>query len=367
MKKLSSILLLIFAISCSSPQESLQKRDFDRAYKTALKQLEKGKSVNKNKSILEEALEGILAKELREKENLIQTNQLEKLEKAIQVNQSLQNKIDKAMAFLDDSFQEDLNNLQEEENELSALIAKTYFEDGEIKLKEAMANNDKMLSRDAFQDFQKAKQYGFDGQLVRPLLEESRNFSIVRYAVEADISFDIKYGWEIDRVMDNLEDINDPFVEVYFEKINNPRDIDCEIKINFNSLDIDTRERNKENDFKEEVVVGKETITNAQGIEVEVDKLEEVKGTVIERNITKTAEWRVKIDVRSNSRNCRIDDTYFTEGLVSEISTYVLSGDERAIPSRYKNQNSDKLMEDDDMAEALLEVIYDKVADYIFD
>jgi len=213
----------------------------------------------------------------------------------------------------------------------------------------------------------KAKQYGFDGSLVEPLLETSREFSVVKYAVEADISFDIEYSWEIDREMDNLESYNDPFVQVYFEKTNNPEDIDCTIEINFRSLDVDTRENNRENDFKKNVVVGTKTVTNDQGEEVEVDKYEEVSGTVIERTITKTAEWRVNIYVRSNSRNCTLKDTYFTEGLVSEVSTYVLSGDERAIPNRYKNQSSDELMKDDDMAEALLEVIYDKVEDYIFD
>ena len=367
MKKILPFLFLTFIFSCSSPQDSVQKRDFDRAYKSALRQLKKGKSVSKNKNILTEALEGILVRDLRKKENLIQTNQLERLEEAIKVNQNLQEKIDKAMAFVDDSFQEDLANLQQEENELSALVAKTYFEDGDIKLTEAMANNDKLLSRDAYNDFLKAKQYGFDGRVIEPLLETSKEFSIVRYAVEANISFDIGRSWDIDREMDNLEDYNGRFVQVDFEKANNPNDIDCYIEINFESLDIDLREQTDQDDFEKEVVVGKKTITNDQGEEVEVDKIEEVEGTVIERTITKTAEWRVVIDVRSNSKNCTLSGTYFSEALVSKISFYELSGDERAIPNRYKKQSRDELMEDDDMAEALLEVIYERVEDYIFD
>jgi len=280
MKNILPFLVLTFILSCSSPQESLQKRDFDRAYKTALKQLEKGKSISKNKGILEEALEGILARNIREKENLIQTNQLERLEEALKINQSLQEKIYKAMAFLDDSFQEDLVNLQQEENELTAIVAKTYFEDGEFKLKDAMDKNDKLLSRDAYRDLLKAKEYGFDGRLVEPLLETSREFSIVRYAVEANAPFDLEYNWEIDREMDNLENFNNPFVQVYFEKMGNPQDIDCIIEINFNSIDFDTRERSRENSFEEEVVVGTETVKNVNGEEVEVDKKEKVQGTL---------------------------------------------------------------------------------------
>ena len=367
MKQLFYICCLTFFFGCSSPQDSLQKRDFDRAYKTALRQLEKGKSTNKNAAILTDALEGILARDLREKENLIQTNQLEKLEKAIDINQNLQKKIDKAITFLDDSFLEDLKNLRAEETELSEVVAKTYFEDGKIKFEDAVANNDKTLSRDAYNDLLKARNYGFDEQFVNSLLEESRVFSTLRYMVEGNISFDIQYNWEIDRVLDNLEDINNPFTEVYYEKTLNPKDIDCTIEINFESLDIDTQERDRERDFKEEVVVGKEKITNDKGEEVEVDKVEEVEGIVTEKTIIKTAEWRVTIDVRSHSSNCKIQSTRFAEALSSEISFYVLSGDERAIPRKYKKKNRDELMNDDDMVEALLEKIYDKVADYIFD
>ena len=367
MDKIKNVFLLVLLLGCSSPQESLEKRDFDRAYKTALRQLDKGKSVKRNSAVLQDALEGILARELREKENLVQTNQLEKLEKAIKINRDLQKKIDKAMTYLDDSFLEDLNNLSAEEIELSEVVAKTYFEDGKLKFEDALTNNDKMLSRDAYRDLLKARDYGFDGRVVDSLLEESRIFSIVRYVVEGNAPFDIEYNWEIDRALDNLEDINDSFTEVYYEKISNPGDIDCTIEINFKSLDFDVREKNRDYDFKEEVVVGKEKITNDKGEEVEVDKLEEVKGYVVEKTITKTAEWRVNIYVRSHSRNCRIQDTYFTEGLSSEISTFVLSGDERAIPNKYKNQDQDKLMADDDMAEELIAIIYDKVADYIFD
>ena len=145
------------------------------------------------------------------------------------------------------------------------------------------------------------RKYGFDGQIVEPLLEECRVFSIVRYKVEGNAPFDIEYNWEIDRVLDNLEDINDPFVEVYYEKISYPGDIDCTIEVNFKSLDFDIDERNRENNFKEEVVVGKVTRTNSEGEEIEVDKIEEVEGTVIERTITKTAEWRVNISVQSLS------------------------------------------------------------------
>lgn len=367
MKKAFPFILLLLIIGCSSPQESLNKRDFDRAYKTALKQLEKGKSVKKNKETLYAAMEGILDEQLREKDRLVKTNQLEKLEQALKINKNLQNKIDKALTYLDDSFQEDLNNLQQEEIELTSVIAKTYFEDGETKLNDALTNNDKLLSRDAYRDLLKAKQYGFNDRMVEPLLEKSREFSVLRYTVEANASFDIEYGWEIDRTFDNLEDINDPFVQVYFEKINNPNDIDCRIEINLKSLEIDRRERNNERTFKEKVVVGKEKTTNSQGEEIEVDKIEEVEGTVIERTLIKTAEWRVNIYIRSNSKNCTIDDTYFTKGISSEIATYIIQGDERAIPNRYKNQNQDQLMSDDDMAEELLKIIYDKVADYIFD
>jgi len=367
MKKIIHFPLLILIIGCSSPQESLNKRDFDRAYKTALKQLEKGKAVKKNKETLFSAMEGIMDEQLREKDRLVQTNQLEKLEQALKINQNLQEKIDKALTYLDDSFQEDLNNLRQEESELTAVIAKTYFEDGETKLNDAIASNDKLMSRNAYRDLLKAKKYGYDGRVVEPLLVKSREFSVLRYAVEANASFDIEYGWEIDRTFDNLESYNDPFVQVLFENINNPNDIDCRIEINLKSLDIDRRERNNERNFKEKVVVGKETLTNNNGETYEVDKIEEVEGTVIERTLIKTAEWRVNIYVRSNSKNCTIDDTYFTEGISSEIATYVLQGDERAIPSRFKSQSRDQLMSDDDMAEELLKIIYDKVADYIFD
>ena len=54
-------LFLIFTMGCLSPQESLKKEKYDQSFKASLKQLEKGKSVEKNKKILSQSLDGILA------------------------------------------------------------------------------------------------------------------------------------------------------------------------------------------------------------------------------------------------------------------------------------------------------------------
>ena len=366
MKKIFQLLLLIIMIGCSSPQESLNKRNFDRAYKTALKQLEKGKSVKKNKATLFAAVEGIMDEQLGEKDRLVKTNQLENLEQALKINQEVQVKIDKAMTYLDESFQEDLNNLQKEEIELTAVIAKTYFEDGEIKLNDALANNDKHISRDACMDFLKARDYGYDSEIVEPLLVKSRDFAVIRYAVHANAPFDIEYNWEIDRIMENLENIDYSFVEVYFEKMNNPDDIDGIIKIDLRSLGILINEDNQQYNYSANVVVGTQTQTNNEGEQVEVEITETVQGTVINQIITKSTEWQVSINVQSITKNCVIRDTYFNDVASFSITNYILSGDERAIPREYRNYYPDQMISDVDLNIDAFAFIYEKVVNYIY-
>lgn len=62
----------------------------------------------------------------------------------------------------------------------------------------------------------------------------------------------------------------------------------------------------------------------------------------------------------------KIGNTSFEEKTNSTTQIFTLDSDERVLPNEYKKSNSEEFTKDDDMAEILLEILYEKITSHVF-
>ncbi|MFK7773287.1 MAG: hypothetical protein AB8F94_14160 [Saprospiraceae bacterium] len=359
-------LFILFLFQCASPTKSLEKGNFQLAYKSSLAALEKGKSYNENQKILFQALDEIIAKESVEKDRQQNAEGLNSKEKSIKLNRSIQKKITKALPYLDGKFDETLEKLKTEEQQTNDFLASEYFSFGQEKLEKSENEKDKRFAQNAYYNFLKAKKFNSPEIDLNILTQRSLELGQVVYNIQKDAPFDIMLHWEIDRTFENLEGHQGDFLKIFYDNNLSYEKVDCQINIRFRSLDIDLEEDKSEEGFKKEIVTGTTTITNSAGEEVEVDVIEEVEGIVSIQQFKKTATWNVRVEVTSNSKNCELGDASFEEETISTSQVFTLTGDERAIPNEYKKSKTEELTTDDDMAEILLGILYERISSHLF-
>jgi len=320
--KLLQILITVGLIGCMSPQKSLEKKNYDRAFKITLNKLKKEKATLENKEILLIALNEII------KQKTIEINKLKNsgtLENALRLVQNLQVKINAADPYLLKQISDQKNKFHKEEQDLKLEISKNLMVDGLENLAVAEKNTDKDKAQKAYYSFKKAQKYNSNINNLDSLIQKSHQLGQKIYIVEASAPFDLSYSWKINRQFDNLEGLGGKFIKVYFEPAKKIAGADCTIEIKFKSLWIKQSDAKNEQKFSKEIVTGKKTITNADCETEEVEITEEVTGKFI-----------------------------------------ILEGDKRAIPNSYKSKTSnDKLMSDDDMADELIDDLYRRIKNYI--
>ncbi|MBT8189412.1 MAG: hypothetical protein KJO29_03195, partial [Bacteroidia bacterium] len=79
----------------------------------------------------------------------------------------------------------------------------------------------------------------------------------------------------------------------------------------------------------------------------------------------RTYNWRVRGNVRSLSPYCKARNESFEVERTITRESYVLSGDKRAIPDRYKRRNENfTRQQEEDIIEELIEDIYREIVHY---
>jgi hypothetical protein len=367
--KLQTLLCLsmLLLTACASPMKQLKKGNYEKAYKQANIQLRRGKSVNENTKVLKKSLTKIIAVESANKEKLKNSELIEDLEKAYEINLGLQDKIENAFTYVQDgTFQQDFDGLLTEAVWMKKEIGLVYYGFGQSGLEEAIEMNDKFAARDAYDDFLVAEKYGFTADSLDILKEKAIQFARLIYTVKAEAVFGIIYEWRIDRQFERLENYSDSFQRIFYEK-NNVEGVDCEMEIEFSNLDINNNENARTEIFSQQIQTGTTSVTDAEGNVTQVPVYSTVEGSVNIITRVREAEWEVNINVRSGSHNCKFKEDRFSRRLLAEVEEYYTSGDIRAIPFQYRNGTSGIMPTDDQMADELLEIIFREVVRVYFE
>lgn len=369
MKRAIIFFLTLFIFQCASPVKSLEKGKYNRAYKSSLRALEKGKSPVKNQKILIEALNEIIANETIIIDRLQASTDLIDNEEAIKANQDLQVKIVMTNPYLNDEFDSALETLVQKEKQGLNSLANYYFSSGKKLLKKAEANQNKKLYQEAYYEFEKANGFGSSETDLKKLTEKCFESGKIIYDIQVsynDVGSGIYLGlpgygkkhYTFEKF--HVIHYNTKLTEEEKEKV------DCQININFGFLETKIDEENEQLDFKDDVVTGTQTITNANGEEEEVDIVEELEGSVNIQKLTKTATQDVSIEVTSNSNSCYTESTYFYDNLTSTAEIISIEGDLRVIPDEYKDVENGELSSDDLMSENLLESFSPLIENHLF-
>ena len=358
------LLIVISVASCASPQKSLEKGNYGKAFKSALSDLRKNKSNSKSKKILITALEEIIIQEREYLNMVMASGSVKKQADGLKAIDKLQDKIESAEPYTGDKFTQVYESLADDEEWLIEEVSGYYADEAIAYLEEFDQTGEKIKARRAFESFRRSNKYAPLTEGLDSLMEQSLELAQVFYNIEVSTIWNVYHANDIRRKMEDLADNDGTYLQVYFDSAAPSSDFDCNIEISFGSLDLDTRENESSQEYEREIKTT-ETTTNAAGEEVEVEVVTVVRATVFTTEIVKTAGWDVDVSVRGN-RNCSLRGDRFSEQVFSRIENERFEGDERALPSSYRSSRDETLMSDSDLVDDLLERVYDRVERELF-
>lgn len=349
------LFVIIGCLACS-PQKSLKRQNYDRSFETSLKALSKHRKVSKNKGILNASLVEIINKETPKINQLNASPNLNDREEALFLNLQLQTKIVASKPFLNNEHTIELEMLHQEAKEMKTELAQLFLESGKDNLSKSEQSLNKTQAQKAYLDFERANIYGIQDENIDFYKDRSLELGLVVYHIELDV---YEHYEEVLREFNKLERLSNIFREIHVEPGFSAPEADCHFKLKFLPLDIDYERNAETKTYTKTVKTGWESVRDTSGNTQTVDIYEEVCGTVSILEKSKIASLQVLVDSPDNNANCISSRRFFSERYESETKEVSISGDKRAIPSDYRNNNrSDCLSSDSYMASRLIDDLY---------
>lgn len=365
MKKYFYLLLSLLSIlACSSPQKSFDKGKYEKAYNAALKNIKKGKKSRRDKTILNKSFDEIVAQKSNEAETYLYSDMIEDWELAYANYDDLLRLYYSGKVYLDSDFDSEMRIVESFSDSLGMDIALNYHELGLMSMDDYSDSGNKLYAQEAFAYFQKTQSYDPDFTNITTLMDEAFDRGVVLILVEADAPFGRNYEWTIDRRFSDIERESEDFYQIVYERM---VDADCKLEIDFSSLERSINQSRTVETFSERIEDGYNTSVDSSGRTIREPIYRTVEGavTIIAENIR--YYWGAAVNVRGSREYCDFRDRTFNEEEVITIERYELSGDERAIPNRYKNnRNNNSGIDEDDIAEELIDELYREISRYYF-
>lgn len=333
--------LMLFTIGCSTSNKSAVWQNQEKNYKIALTNLKKGKSIKKNQKLLINAINTILKSQTIEKDRLISSESLKDKEKGYELCSYLYTKLAESKEYTNGQFDTQIISLSNEKIALKKDLKNLYYTKGKLNFEHAKKSQDKYLSRTAYKAFIKSKKYG--NEAIDNIIKSAREYSIVHYYVSTNPTENKAYESAINKQFRTLENLELPFVKVDYNKKKAIK-YDCEINIVFDKLIIETEVKRKRESF-------------SKTIQSEA----KVRGYVYQRERSRKLNWDIVMNINAPFNNCKSINSRFTQQLLSRAINYNLTGDERAIPSKYKDVIEKQLPSEEAMTKKAIIKVYEKI------
>ncbi len=343
---------ILLTTACISPKKSLENENYKGAFDKAISKLEKGEKKRENVVVLKKALDGIIAEDVALMENRRATGDLAKMEKNFKLYKRLNEYFDRADPHMGKELDSLRSYFAEDEALLRTDLANAYFDNGMDAWESYQESELKSAAQAAHQNLVNAKRFEHPYAHLDSLLDESLRNAILYVGINAEPRFGFGNSWDIDRQFDNAEfNFSNTYRKVIYDPSNWDK-LDCRMYVEIDDPRSDIREDSSQESFDKEIISASDTTV--------------VSGTVQIIRIRKTMRLDARVELEGN-KNCGDRDyRSFSASLTDEGEEYRLSGDQRAIPSKYKNQMSADLEDDDDMEEDLLEELYDDIMRWYF-
>lgn len=353
--------LIMFCISsCSSPQKLYEKGKYDKAYDAALSEV-KEKKDRKSKLLLNKAFAKWLDDVRTGMIVLADGYEIGDLTHNLDLYAAVDDRYAQGSVYLDDENHIKYDKIMVDRD---AEIDATYDE-GLALLADYRTNQEKRNAQAAYYHFRLVDEYGnSDYPELDQLMSDALDLGTIVYNVTAQLDFGLSYEWDVDRRFDDMEG-REGFVQVVY---NGPSSVgDCQVVCDFSRLDENYRTNVSNQNFSKEVEDGYKTHVDTSGNSINTPIYRTVTGTVQTTRTSKIIAWQVDLEVRNVTGHCDLREYRFTEQVVDEVDEYATSGDDRAIPSQYFQQNNQRLEDTDDMVDDLIDELYRDIRAYIFD
>ncbi|MGB6268148.1 MAG: hypothetical protein WBF67_03980 [Olleya sp.] len=188
--------------------------------------------------------------------------------------------------------------------------------------------------------------------------DNSLEDNTVSYHVKAKSIESDKYNILIDNKFQELESLDLPLVKIYYNK-KDVTEVDCEIEIIFGNLTINDKDYSKNKHFSK--VVKEEQAKDENDISPTISS-NTIRGYSYQKIEERKLNWDINLRNIPDSNNCKLTNDTFTERIISKSINNILSGDERAIPKKYKVRFGQPLLSKEDMIEETINNVYQKIA-----
>jgi hypothetical protein len=365
-----SILIIIFIfqlIACFAPRQNLERGNNQKAFKSALAEIEKTHNVEENTKVLNEAFKRMLEEYSALLDELLDSDNILDAEETFAIRDEFLLMTNEAKPHLEPALQKLLDEWNQANDTLAKEIGDTYVMWGIDDLKNVNEKKDRELAWDAYDNFNYAKIYYKGPKNLDSLISVAEKAGTVILLVEAEAPFDFNYNFEIDQKFEKIVLDDTRVLKVYYEPVNIPERLDCIIRLSFRALSIDDETEESQRVFTKQIESGTITIINDEGEEVEVPEYKEVTGTVFIQTTQRKAKWGLVVHVEPISYDCQILSTTFYEEKLYERNEYTTRGDLEAIPGKYQEISPvSNTWEEDEIARELIELLYEKVKNYLF-
>ena len=350
---------MILSLACSSPQKNFEKGNYEKAYTSSLEDYKKGKRSRQTKDLMNRSFQELIKETTNSTERYLQSDLIEDWEEAFTTSSDLIDLYYDGKGYIDKAFDSPISRIESDTDALGTDIASGFFELGQQAMIDYRRNEDKVFAQNAFAFYGKAQLYNGTIEDIEVLIEEALSYAIVNVLVVTESPFEYRYIGVIDEVFRDIERESEGFYQISYKR--NLPNADCVLEIDFSRLDIDTRESRNTEEFSEEIEDGYETQVDTSGNSTRVQKYTTVTCSVTTLIRDISYSWRAAVST-DNSRNyCEFNYRYFDATETTRDETYQISGDRRALPSRFNQSTTNTNRRTEDVVEELIEEIYDQV------
>ncbi len=364
MKKLILLLILCLPMikACKSAKEKFNDKDYAGAFEEAYSDLKKGKKKSENSALVRNSLSRM--------QGIFETNSskynaanLDGKGNIVDEGLALVERYERALNFVDIP-NGDIVNLKNRTDSLKLNTGKLYLEHGKQGIQTLINTKNKNYALQTLNDLNRVERYLGLSNEVKTLKDE-----VYKYGTKY-IVFDLRqngYGGNYDsysanNIFSQLEgESRNRLVRRYFNRRVSASDLDCEVRINLNYSQPRTSTRTRSENFSQNIEDGYDTKIDANGKEVKTVRYKKVTATVnIEENVI---EYRgdADCDVFGSTNNCTLRDNRFSDSVNDSAERYSIQGDQRAVPSRYKNGSQQRRKTDRQLQEELMQKLYERV------
>jgi hypothetical protein len=371
MKRVSLVLLTLvitmFSMACKSPKDRLDDRDYEGAFESALKNLNKSKDKKENLLVLRKALSKLYNAHERNHASLSQVSPLETKATVADECTDLLDKIDRARDYIHDDSLYHYKEIYEENKILKNEVGNQYQKRAGDALQELKSTYNKSLAPTIYKDLERAEYYLGPNTDVRAYKEETLRLGTIIINVEADAWGSDYSNYDIGRVFGALNTVRttSPLTKIYYQGRLSTEQIDCQINLRLGRIDYNESRNETSRNFSEKIEDGFDVKKDANGNEVKVQRYKTITATVYTTTTNYRMELPVESTVNGKAPNCTLTSNRWYSREDYKVDQHRITGDSRAVPSSYRN-STQNIKSRQQLSEEILQQAYREFLDRYF-